>query len=80
MNRAQHGKDPVSSHLISDGSLSKPHHFSSQIFPPHVIEAAKRYRFDEELKNNPIEYQKTYEELKVEAALLMIVGASVPLA
>ena len=65
---------------MSDGSLSKPHRFYSQIFPPHVIEAAKRYRFDEELKNNPIEYQKIYEELKIEAALLVIVGASVPLA
>ena len=35
--------------------------------PP--IEAAKCYRFDEELKNDPVGYQRIYEELKVEVAL-----------
>ena len=44
-----------------------------QIFPPRVIEAAKRYRFDGVLRNDPLEYQKIYKELKVEAALLVIV-------
>ena len=32
------------------------------------------------MKNDPIEYQRIYEELKVEAALLVIVCISVPLA
>ena len=54
--------------------------FPVKFFPPGVINAAKRYRFDEELKNDRIEYQRIYEELKVEAALLVIVCISVPLA
>lgn len=32
------------------------------------------------MKNDRIEYQRIYEELKVEAALLVIVCISVPLA
>ena len=50
-----------------------------QIFPPSIIEAAKRYRFDEELRNDPVEYQRIYEELKVEVALLVIVRIDIPL-
>ena len=66
--------------------MAKPHcfffflFFFFQIFPPHVIEAAKRYRFDEKLMDDPDEYQRIYEELKVEAALLVIVGISALLA
>jgi len=52
---------------------------SIQLFPPHVREAARRYRFDGELKNDPVEYQRIYGELKIEAALLVIVGVSVSL-
>ena len=52
--------------------------FPFQIFPPRVIEAAKRYRFDEELRNDPLEYQRIHEELKIEAALLVIVCISIP--
>ena len=54
--------------------------FPFQLFPPHVIDAARRYRFDEELRNDPAEYQRIYEELKVEAALLVIVCFSTLLA
>ena len=54
--------------------------FPLQFFPPGVIKAAKRYRFDEELRDDPVEYQKIYEELKVKAALLVIVCIFVPLA
>ena len=32
------------------------------------------YRYDEELKCDPAEYQRIYEELKVEAALITIVS------
>ncbi|KAK7046360.1 hypothetical protein R3P38DRAFT_2765194 [Favolaschia claudopus] len=41
-------------------------------FPPGVLSAAKRYLFDETLKQDPIEYQQVYEELKVEAAMIII--------
>ncbi|KAJ6462667.1 OPT-domain-containing protein [Mycena vitilis] len=41
-------------------------------FPPGVLEAANRYLFDEELKQDPAEYQRVYDELKVEAALILI--------
>jgi hypothetical protein len=51
--------------------------FTFQIFPPRVIEAAKRYRFDEKLRDDPVEYQKIYEELKIEAALLVTVCVSI---
>jgi len=43
------------------------------MFPSRVIEAAKRFRFDEKLGKDPVEYQKIYEELRVEAALLAVV-------
>ena len=62
----------------SDGSLLSNLIFS-QLFPPRVIGAAKRYRFDEKLKDDPVEYRRVYEELKVEAALLVIVRISVHL-
>jgi hypothetical protein len=35
-----------------------------------------RYLYDEELKQNPAEYQQIYDELKVEAALIVIVSRS----
>jgi len=57
----------------------KSHRPPFQLFPPHVIGAAKRFRFDEQLKNDPVEYQKVYEELKIEAALLTIVRISIRL-
>ena len=53
--------------------MVEPQFFPFQIFPPRVIEAAKRYRFDEKLRDDPVEYQKIYEELKIEAALLVVV-------
>ena len=49
-----------------------------QIFPTHVLEAARRYRFDEKTKNDLVEHQRIYEELKVEAALLVIVRIPTP--
>ncbi|KAJ7254139.1 OPT-domain-containing protein [Mycena rebaudengoi] len=41
-------------------------------FPPAVLAAARRYLHDPELKKNPVEYQHVYDELKVEAALIII--------
>ena len=60
--------------------MTEPHCFPFQIFPPRVIEIAKRYRFDEKLRDDPVECQKIYEELRVEAALLVIVRISTSLA
>ncbi|KAJ6509641.1 OPT-domain-containing protein [Mycena vulgaris] len=41
-------------------------------FPPAVVAAAKHYLYDENLKQNTVEFQHLYEELKVEAALILI--------
>lgn len=46
----------------------------SQNFPPRVLEACRMYKYDEELRCDPIEYRTIYEELKVEAALITIVS------
>ena len=43
-------------------------------FPPRILTAANRYKYDETLKNDPVEYHRIYEELKVEAALVFIVS------
>ncbi|KAF7372951.1 OPT-domain-containing protein [Mycena sanguinolenta] len=42
-------------------------------FPSHVLNAARRYLFDTDLKGEqPAEYQRLYDELKVEAAMVVI--------
>ena len=46
----------------------------SQNFPPRVLELCSQYKFDEGLRNDPIEFQRVYQELKVEAALIMVVS------
>ena len=51
--------------------MINPQRFPSQFFPTRVIEAAERYHSNEELRSNPP------EGLKVEAALLMVVCASI---
>ena len=57
--------------------MIEPHRLPFQIFPRRIRAVARRYRSDEELKNNPAEYQRIYEELKVEAALLVLVCISI---
>ncbi|KAJ7872773.1 OPT-domain-containing protein [Mycena olivaceomarginata] len=44
-------------------------------FPAAVLAAANRYLFDEDLKEHPAEYQRLYDELKIEAALITINSA-----
>ncbi|KAF7365747.1 OPT-domain-containing protein [Mycena venus] len=44
-------------------------------FPAPVLAAAKRYLFDEDLKQNASEYQHVYDELKIEAAMIKINSA-----
>ncbi|KAJ7208264.1 OPT-domain-containing protein [Mycena pura] len=41
-------------------------------FPQAVLAAANRYLSDSDLKDNPVEYQRLYDELKVEAAMMVI--------
>jgi hypothetical protein len=41
-----------------------------------VLEACWLYKYDEELRSDPTEYQRVYEELKVEVALFTIVSAN----
>lgn len=45
-----------------------------QNFPPRVIEACWQYKYDEELRDDPTEHQRIYEELRIEAALVTIVS------
>ncbi|KAJ6505760.1 OPT-domain-containing protein [Mycena vitilis] len=51
---------------IVDGHSDDPN------FPSAVLDAANRYLFDETLKGDPAEYQRIYDDLKVEAALITI--------
>ncbi|KAJ7861039.1 OPT-domain-containing protein [Mycena leptocephala] len=44
-------------------------------FPTAVLATARRYLFDEDLKQNAAEYQHVYDELKVEAAMIKINSA-----
>jgi hypothetical protein len=32
------------------------------------------YKYDEELRNDPVESQRVYEELKIEAALIIVLS------
>ncbi|KAJ6599741.1 OPT-domain-containing protein [Mycena vulgaris] len=41
-------------------------------FPPAVLDAANRYLYDPDLRENAAEYQRLYDELKVEAAMMVI--------
>jgi hypothetical protein len=52
----------------------------SQNFPRRVLETSRLYKYDEELRNDPAEYQIVYEELKIEAALIMVVSPKLILA
>jgi OPT family small oligopeptide transporter len=44
-------------------------------FPTAVLDAANRYLFDDDLKEQPAEYQRLYDELKVEAAMMVVNSA-----
>jgi len=57
-------------------AAKNPYQYStvSQNFPHRVLEACRRYKYDEGLRNDPIEYQKIYQELKVEAALVIVIS------
>jgi hypothetical protein len=47
---------------------------NSQNFPRRVLETCRLYKYDQELRNDPVESQRVYEELKIEAALIMVVS------
>jgi hypothetical protein len=46
----------------------------SQNFPRRVLETCRLYKYDQELKTDPVEFQRVYEELRVEAALIVVVS------
>jgi predicted RNA methylase len=46
----------------------------SQNFPRRLLETCRLYKYDEELRNDDVEFQRVYEELKFEAALIMVVS------
>ncbi|KAJ7203881.1 OPT-domain-containing protein [Mycena pura] len=68
----EHGDDPVGSPVILSGHMLS---FNIQNFPAHVLAAAKRYLFDEDVKQNASEHQHVYDELKIEAAMIKINSA-----
>ena len=37
-----------------------------------MLEAANRYKLDETLRDDPLQYQRVYEELRIEAALVVV--------
>jgi hypothetical protein len=45
-----------------------------QNFPRRVLETSRLYKYDEGLRNDPVEFQRVYEELKIEAALIIVVS------
>ncbi|KAF8193622.1 OPT-domain-containing protein [Mycena galopus ATCC 62051] len=47
-------------------------HGNDPNFPTAILEAANRYLSDPDLKGNPAEYQRIYNELKLEAAMMAI--------
>jgi hypothetical protein len=51
-----------------------------QNFPRRVLEISRLYKYDEELRYDPVELQRVYEELKIEAALIMVVSLKLILA
>jgi hypothetical protein len=46
----------------------------SQNFPRRVLETCRLYKYDDELRNDPDEFQRLHQELKIEAALIMVVS------
>jgi hypothetical protein len=45
-----------------------------QNFPRRVLETCRLYKHDQELRNDRVEFQRVYEELKIEAALIKVVS------
>ncbi|EPQ54770.1 OPT-domain-containing protein [Gloeophyllum trabeum ATCC 11539] len=50
-------------------------HSTDPNFPSGIIEKARRYLYDDTLKADSTQYAKIYEELKIEAAMIMINSA-----
>ena len=46
----------------------------SQNFPRRVLEICRLYKYDEELRNDLNEFQRLHQELRIEAALIMVVS------
>jgi hypothetical protein len=46
----------------------------SQNFPRRVLETCRLYKYDRELRNDSVEFQRVHQELKIEAALIMVVS------
>lgn len=57
-----------------------PYSMMLQNFPPRILEACRQYKYDEGVKNDPIEYQRIYQELRIEAALVVVVSVEAILA
>ncbi|KAJ7889565.1 OPT-domain-containing protein [Mycena olivaceomarginata] len=72
LEAAEHAKTMTAEEIDETIHRIVEEHHDDPNFPPRVLAAANRYLYDEELKQNPAEYQQIYDELKVEAALIVI--------
>ncbi|KDQ62166.1 hypothetical protein JAAARDRAFT_65967 [Jaapia argillacea MUCL 33604] len=61
---------PEEIHTVIENMVEE--HNRDPNFPSDVLHKAKRYLFDPEVRNYPAEYTKLYDELKVEAAMMVI--------
>ncbi|KAJ6493804.1 OPT oligopeptide transporter protein-domain-containing protein, partial [Mycena vulgaris] len=72
LEAAEHAQTMSAEEIEETIHLIVNEHGDDPNFPPAVLAAARRYLFDEDVKQNPGEYQHLYEELKVEAAMIRI--------
>ncbi|KAJ7897829.1 OPT-domain-containing protein [Mycena leptocephala] len=72
LEAAEHAKTMTAEEIEETIHRIVDEHGDDPNFPPGVLAAANRYLFDEDLKQNPAEYQHIYEELRVEAAMILI--------
>ncbi|KAJ6602095.1 OPT-domain-containing protein [Mycena vulgaris] len=77
LEAAEHAQTMSAEEIEETIHLIVNEHGDDPNFPPAVLAAARRYLFDEDVKQNPGEYQHLYEELKVEAAMIRINSAYV---
>ncbi|KAJ7624592.1 OPT-domain-containing protein [Roridomyces roridus] len=72
LEAAQYAQTMTAEEVAQTIQLIVDEHADDPNFPTHVLAAAKRYLYDEELKQDPAQYAHLYEELKVEAAMIVI--------
>ncbi|KAJ7027141.1 OPT-domain-containing protein [Mycena alexandri] len=75
LEAAAHAQTMSAQEIEETIQLIVSEHGDDPNFPPAVLATARRYLFDEDLKRDTVEYQRIYDELKVEAAMIHINSA-----